>query len=141
MLNKRFCSCSFHSSSSRPLLCLKHNDPVCPRVSFIQSEGFFYRPEGRAGHFSRYWSFHEKTLEVFPAPSLTRPSFLLCHAVMCLCIPLQLDKRRERSFSRLPLTFTSCFYNPSKARCLHSGAGFVFKRLDNAERHNVISSG
>lgn len=48
----------------------------------------------------------------FPAPSFTRPSFLLCHAVMCLCIPHSFDKRRERSYSLfLPLTFTSCFYN------------------------------
>lgn len=77
----------------------------------------------------------------FPAPSLTRPSFLLCHAAMCLCIPYRLDKGRERSYSLLPLTFTSCFYNLSKAHCLHSGTGFVLKKRDNGERHHVISSG
>lgn len=101
--------------------------------------GVFYRPQSQAGDFSRYRPFHVKTLPLFPAPSLTRPFFLLCHAAMCLCIPYQLDKRRERSYSLLPLTFTSCFYNLSKARCLHSGTGFVLKKQDNGERHNVIS--
>lgn len=39
----------------------------------------------------------------------------------------------------MSLTFTSCFYNLSKARCLHSGTGFVLKKRYNGERHNVIS--
>lgn len=100
---------------------------------------FFYRPGSQTGDFSRYWPFHAKTLQLFPAPFPTRPSFLLCHAAMCLCIPYQLDKRRERSYSLLPLTFASCFYNLSKACCLHSGTGFVLKKRDNGECHNVIS--
>lgn len=123
------------------VFCLKRNALCVFWGSFIQIlvEGFFYRPRSQAGDFSRYWPFHVKTLQLFPAPSLTRPSFLLCHAVMCLCIPYELDKRRERSYSLLPLTFTSCFYNLFKARCLHSGTGFVLKKWDNGKCHNVIS--
>lgn len=135
----------------KPLAAIGHHSRPCFVFSMLPSvcfEGlsskyllrvFFYRPRSQAGNFSRYWSFHAKTLQLFPAPSLTRPSFLLCHAAMCLCIPHQLDKRRERSYSLLPLTFTSCFYNLSKARCLHSGTGFVLKKRDNGERNNVIS--
>lgn len=83
--------------------------------------------------------FMRRRSNFFPAPFPTRPSFLLCHAAMCLCIPYRLDKRMERSYSLLPLTFASCFYNLCKACCLHSGTGFVLKKRDNGERHNVIS--
>jgi len=133
----------FRSSFSQSL-CFVFS--VLPSVfswgSFIQILAeffFFHRPRSQAGNFSRYWPFHAKMLQLFPAPSFTRPSFLLCHAAMCLCIPHQLDKRRQRSYSLLPLTFTSCFYNLSKAHCLHSGTGFVLKELDNGMHHNVIS--
>lgn len=138
---QRFSLCRCRSSFQALCFVCSVMLSVCFWGSFIQIlvEELFYRRRSKAGDFSRYWPFHEKTLQLFPAPSLTRPFFLLCHAEMCLCIPYQLDKRRERSYSLLPLTFTSCFYNLSKARCLHSGTGFVLKKRDNGERHNVIS--
>lgn len=107
---------SFHHSSClsqmKCLLCL----PGGLSFKYLR-RGFSIDPRVRQATSHGIGLFMQRRSNFFPAPSFTRLSFLLCHSLMCLCIPHSLDKRRERSYSLLPLTFTSCFNNLSKA-CL-----------------------